>query len=193
MKLRITSGSLGGRIIRLPELGIRPTKDMVRQAIFSALAGRIPGARVLELFAGSGVQGFEALSRGAAHVCWVEKNTRVLAALRSNAQALLGREMAGTAVMGGDALQFLSRYQGEPFDIVLADPPYDRDGTELWLGKTLQILGGRPILARSGILVFEQGSSEAPGESPDWRLVRDRCYGDTRLLFYEASKPEASE
>jgi 16S rRNA (guanine966-N2)-methyltransferase len=191
MQVRITAGRLGGRIVRLPELGIRPTKDMVRQALFSALGPRVAGASVLDLFAGSGALGLEAWSRGARHVCWVEQNARVLAALRASVRGLLGDAAESAEVVRADAVRFLSGYAGEPFDIVLADPPYDRDSSRRWLEKTLQALEGGPIFSRSGILVFEMGSTESPVEAPAWTLARDRRYGDTRLLFYERSGPEA--
>lgn len=179
--MRITTGELGGRVLKVPK-GIRPTQDMVRQALFSSLGERVVDARVLELFAGSGALGLEAWSRGAASVTWVEADHRVLAVLESNVAGLCGRRPE-LRVVKGDALRFLEGYAGEPFDLLLADPPYDKQGERGWLGKTLRVVESRPILREEGLLVFELGADESLPPMDGWTLLRDKMYGATRLLI----------
>ncbi len=179
--MRITGGELGGRRLEVSPT-IRPTQDMVRQAIFSALAARVPGARVLDLFAGSGSLGLEAWSRGAGSVCWVEGDGRTLALLKKNVEALAG---AGPdrVVVRADALAYLARQAAGrgPWDLILADPPYDKDGRAHWLEKTLSALAAAPILAPDGILVFEQGDDEPVAQAPNWTCFWTRSYGGTRV------------
>lgn len=185
--MRITSGFLGGRVFRAPD-GIRPTQDRVRQALFSSLGDRVGGARVLDLFAGSGALGLEAWSRGAESVVWVEKDPAVRRALARIVRELAG-DSSALSIIGMDALTFIEKSESGPFDLVFADPPYRSDALE----KVLRVLGARPILSGSGVLVFEQSASEPVVESEGWRRVRDKTYGETRLITYvkcdEANSP----
>lgn len=181
--MRITSGELGGRTIKVPP-GIRPTQDKVRQALFSSLGERIGGARVLDLFAGSGALGLEAWSRGAESVCLVESDARVFPILKENVRALCGAESAVTTIRS-DAIRFLETGRGGPFNLVIADPPYDRSGTARWLEKTLIGLEGRSMFPAPVLLVFELSSGEDVVERPGWSLIKDKRYGETRLLTYE--------
>ena len=189
---------------------IRPTQDMVRQAIFSALAAVVPGSRVLDLFAGSGSLGLEAWSRGAGSVCWVEADGRTLALLKKNIALLTGHDgrdripssgsvrassADGTSpgadavppgslsVVRADALAFLARQAAGrgPWDLILADPPYDREGQAKWLEKTLSALSAAPILAPDGILVFEMSREETAVSQAGWELFWERTYGGTRV------------
>jgi 16S rRNA (guanine966-N2)-methyltransferase len=186
--MRITGGKLGGRRLEAAP-GIRPTQDKVRQAIFSALGARVVDARALDLFAGTGSLGLEAASRGAASVCWVESNARAAARLRKTVESLcpsVGR------VVQADALAWLRRAAFvESFDLVFADPPYDRAGTQRWMEKTLPLLERGPIVVPGGLLVFEMSAAESPVERLGWRVVWDRLYGDTRVSMLERteSKP----
>jgi 16S rRNA (guanine966-N2)-methyltransferase len=183
--MRITGGILKGRMLKVPPGPLRPTQDKVRAALFSMLGEAVVGARVLELFAGSGALGLEAWSRGAASVCWVESDPRVLNVLRANVTDLCGPGGGATECRRDDALRFLHKTgAGGPFDVVLADPPYDREGTRRWLEKTLLALQTSPILAPEGLLAFEQAARQVVPEKPGWNLLRDRTYGETRLLLY---------
>lgn len=188
--MRITGGRLGGRRLTASP-GVRPTQDKVRQAIFSALGARVVGARALDLFAGTGALGFEAISRGAAFVCWVESNARTASVLRATADALcpdVGR------VVQADALAWLRRAAGvESFDLVFADPPYDRDGSRRWMEKTLPLLEAGSIVKVDGVLVFEMSAAEAPVESPAWALMWDRAYGDTRVCMLQRNEAQPHE
>ena len=188
--MRITTGSLRGRTIRVPK-GIRPTQDLVRQALFSSLGERVVEARVLELFAGSGALGLEAWSRGASSVTWVEKESPVIAGLKRNVDELC-KGAPGLFTIRSDALKYLEHFMGEPFDLILADPPYDKQGENGWLGKTLIALEQRPILASNGILAFEQGSSEPLPDRPEWNILREKQYGETRLLLIARKAREVS-
>ena len=183
--MRITGGILCRRELKVPRTGVRPTQDKVRAALFSSLADFVPGTRVLDLFAGSGALGLEAWSRGAASVCWIEADRRVFEVLKQNVTGLCTGEGGDTQCRLGDALQFLRKAgAGEPFSLILADPPYDRDGEKAWLENTLRAVEKSSILAGRGLLVFEQSAGEAVVERPGWVLLRDRKYGDTRLLIY---------
>ena len=177
--MRINSGILGRRNFEVPKDGLRPTMEQVRAAVFSSLAARVPGARVLDLFAGSGSLGLEAWSRGAAGVTAVEKISKHWKILQGNFQALEGDPCLGSwEAVQADVYEFLSRSPG-CFDLVFADPPYDAAD----LPKLLAALGG--VLAPGGLLVFEMRSRE-PCNLPDgWKLIKEKVFGGTRVLFVE--------
>lgn len=192
MAIRITGGQWRGRLIRVPRGGLRPTQDRVRQAVFSTLAGRIAGARVLDLCAGTGAYGLEALSRGAARATWVEADRRVAAALRDTVASLAGSPEPGAApaeagrarVVAADVRRFLAGPDaGAPYDVVFADPPYDADGA--WSRIILSGLSARSIFAPGGILVLEQTSRAPAAGGPGWRTASIRRYGETRITYIE--------
>ncbi|RZQ64741.1 16S rRNA (guanine(966)-N(2))-methyltransferase RsmD [Amycolatopsis suaedae] len=179
---RIVAGSAGGRRLRVPPRGTRPTSERVREALFNALevAGELDGAAVLDLYAGSGALGLEALSRGAGSALFVEADRRAAAILRDNVAALgLGGE-----VRHGRAEAVLSAGSGEPFDLVLADPPYDVGDAEL-TGVLTALTAGRWLAG--GALVIVERATRA-GEPP-WpaglAALRVRRYGDTALHWAE--------
>jgi 16S rRNA (guanine(966)-N(2))-methyltransferase RsmD len=187
--MRVTGGVLRSRRVPVPPgPRVRPTQDKVREALFSALAARIPGCRFLDLFAGSGVVGLEAWSRGAACVCWVERDPRVVRTLRQTVAALCGGEESGRAVsrprvVRADALEYLAARGAEaPFDVVFADPPYDREGRAQWLDRLCRALATGGWIAAGGILIYEQARRETAVWPDTWRLLHDRTYGETRLL-----------
>ena len=170
--MRIVAGEFGGRRLIPPrDRRVRPTADRVREAWMSILAAALPGARVLDLYAGSGALGLEALSRGAASAVFVELNPPSLRALEANVAALgVGDRVT---VHRGDALRFAERLAPGAFDLVFADPPYNRDDA-----ASLVALFRRTPFAR--ILSVEHSASE--------RLDGDstRRYGDTALTFCRA-------
>lgn len=177
--MRITSGQFGGRSLKVPK-DIRPTQDKVRQAIFSSLGDFVVDARVLDLFAGSGAMGLEAVSRGAREVWWVEEHRAVCETLKENVREL-GGEVKN--VRCESAFKFLQG-AGEPFGLVIADPPYDRGQGRGVLEKTLIALEGSPMFSASSVLVYESGADEDAVERPGWEILRDRRYGGTRVLLY---------
>ena len=170
--MRIVAGEFGGRRLAMPrDARVRPTADRVREAWMSILAGALPGARVLDLYAGSGALGLEALSRGAQSVTFVELNPPSLRALEANV-ATLGVADRVT-VHRGDALRYAERLGSGAFALALADPPYGREDA-----ARLVALFRRTPFAR--ILSVEHGA--------DLRLDGDttRRYGDTALTFCHA-------
>ena len=184
MAVRITGGMLGRRLIRVPKTGVRPTQDRVRAAVFSSLAERIPGARVLDLFAGSGALGLEAYSRGAASVCWVESDRRVLAVLQENVRQLCVPLAGDIQVVPDDVLRFIrGAPPGMAFDLIFADPPYDQDGG--WLKNILYAISAGSILAPTGLLIVEVSARSAVVPWLGWRLVMMREYGETRICMLE--------
>jgi 16S rRNA (guanine966-N2)-methyltransferase len=170
--VRIVAGQFGGRRLTAPRGGrVRPTADRVRESWMSIVTPELPGARVADLFAGSGALGLEALSRGAASADFVELAPASLAALRANIEAL---GIAGqTRVHRGDALRFVERLGPAAYDLVFADPPYTTDAAE-----RLAALFRRTPFAR--ILSIEHRVELAlPGDDT-------RRYGDTAITFFRA-------
>jgi len=180
--MRINSGILGRRNFEVPKDGMRPTMEQAREAVFSSLAARVPGARVLDLFAGSGSLGLEAWSRGASSVTSVEKVSKCCRIIEKNFQSLAGDPDLGEwKAVQADVFDFLKRGAG-PFDLIFADPPYD----EADLAKLLEAVGG--ALAPDGLLVFEMRSRGAYSLPAGWNLIKEKIYGGTRMLFLERTK-----
>ncbi|GAB2695646.1 16S rRNA (guanine(966)-N(2))-methyltransferase RsmD [Thalassiella azotivora] len=181
---RIVAGAARGRTLVVPRGdATRPTSDRVREALFSRLEheGVVAGARVLDLFAGSGALGLEAASRGAAHVLLVEQARPALTALRRNVDAL---GLDGVQVVGSPVERHLAATPLEPYDLVLADPPYPL--AEDALATVLGALVEHEWLAEGAVVVVERS---ARGPEPGWPagLVRfdERRYGETVLWFAE--------
>ena len=185
---RIVAGTAGGRIIRVPASGTRPTSDRVREAVFSRLEhlGVLDGARVLDLYAGSGALGLEALSRGASHVTLVESGPGAVAALRANvrALALLGAEVNADRVERVVA----AGPPPTPYGVVLADPPYALAAPDL--ATVLRALVEREWLAAGAVLAVERASRADPLRWPAGiEAVRDRRYGEGTLWYGRAAPP----
>jgi 16S rRNA (guanine966-N2)-methyltransferase len=185
--MRIVAGALGGRTLRAPPgRGTRPTPDRVREALFSSL-GPLDGARALDLYAGTGALGLEALSRGAARAVFVESSTPALAALRANVAAL---GLAPRAlVVARPVERSLAALEPEaPFDLIFADPPYELVRTGV-APRALAALVARGLLGPQGRLVLEHASAdEAPDLAPLACYDRRR-YGDTSLALYAPADP----
>ena len=169
-------GVYGGRRLVAPAGdATRPTSDRVREALFSVLGASVEGARVLDLFAGSGALGIEALSRGAAHATFVDDDERAAAAIRRNVEAVGAGEEA--TVRRRDALAYLEAHEG-PFDLVLIDPPYSSAPR---MGERLsRLLPG--VLSNDGRIVTES-DKRAPLQL-DLPLEFERDYGDTRIRVH---------
>ncbi|MDZ4200017.1 MAG: 16S rRNA (guanine(966)-N(2))-methyltransferase RsmD [Kiritimatiellia bacterium] len=181
--MQITTGRLGGRVIRVPDGPVRPTQDRIRQSLFSALGGRMDGWRVADLFAGSGSLGLEAWSRGAAFVLWVERDTRIYSHLLRTVRELCPESETDAVCLKTDALRTAWFRPGDPpFDLVLADPPYAEApaAAETILSELLRQDRIRP----DGWVVLEMASRDPAPESAGWRRVRDRVMGETRVVFY---------
>ncbi|HEX4704189.1 MAG TPA: 16S rRNA (guanine(966)-N(2))-methyltransferase RsmD [Pseudonocardiaceae bacterium] len=174
---RIVSGSAGGRRLAVPPKGTRPTSERVREAMFSALESAVDldGARVLDLYAGSGALGLEALSRGAASATFVETDRQALEVLRRNATTL---GLPGAIVLPGTVESVLSNAPGQPFDVILADPPYRMPDADLAVVLARVATGG--WLAEHGVLVLERAARDGEPTVPaGLSMIRTRRYGDT--------------
>jgi len=199
--MRIIGGALGGRLFRgPPPSATRPTADRVREAIASALMARsaIEGARVLDLYAGTGAFAFEALSRGAERAVCVEREKRVAAAietsatelgLRARVEVIVGalgvspraEDRRGRAQSSGPLEQRLRRAAGsDPFDLVFADPPYaDIDDVP----PLLQRLAALGVIARGALVVLEHATKQPPKSATFLATEAAYRYGDTAVLF----------
>ncbi|HVW35618.1 MAG TPA: 16S rRNA (guanine(966)-N(2))-methyltransferase RsmD [Acidimicrobiia bacterium] len=180
---RIIAGEAGGRRLAVPlGDGVRPTSDRVKESLFSALGpGRLVGARVLDLYAGSGALGLEALSRGAAAAVFVERDAAAARAVRTNIDTLGFADRAVLRV-GAAAAVLNGPPPGGPFDLALLDPPYDRAASEVEA-----VLGGLAAggwLSATATIVVERAAGSSPLRWPaGWGSIWERCYGDTLVLF----------
>jgi len=175
--MRVIAGSLGSRRLRATPKGVRPTTDRVRESLFSSL-GDVAGARVLDLFAGTGALGIEAISRGAGRVVFVERARRALEALRGNIADLgLGSECEVLPMDAMAALPLLAG-RGAEFDLVLLDPPYG-EGREV---RALEELRETNLVPEHGLVVVERAKRDALAPVEGWRQQRERAYGDTVLV-----------
>jgi len=178
--MRVTTGSAKGRRLEaVPGDSTRPITDRVKQAVFSILGAAIAGKRLLDLFGGTGAVGIEALSRGAARVVFIEMDRMATRTIGHNLQATGLAERA--RVVHGDAFKFLSRPGDEQFDYVYIAPPQYR---RLWV-KALRAVESSTVLAPDGLVIVQiraKGREEAASER--LRLVDERQYGSTLLLFY---------
>ena len=182
--MRVIAGDLRGRPIRAPEgPDTRPTSDRAREAVFNILlhaawAPEMEGARLLDLFAGSGALGLEALSRGAASCLFVERAEPALTAVRANIAAFKLEDRA--RVLKRDATALGERPAAEPpFDIAFLDPPYGKGLGEQALAALLS--GG--WLAEGAVVVFERGSDEAPLSIAGFEVMDERRYGAAAMLI----------
>ncbi len=170
-QVRIVAGKWRGRRLEFPDVsGLRPTPDRVRETLFNWLQPWLPGAECLDLFAGSGVLGFEAVSRGAAHATLVEVDARAVAALRANAGRLHAAEVE---VVQADALAFLGG-PAYPCDIVFLDPPYADDH----LGAAAALLEAGSWLKPNALIYLEARSDRPEPPLPaNWELIRSKTAG----------------
>ena len=184
---RVIAGT--ARSIRLdaPGPGTRPLADRVKQTLFAILEPDLPGARFLDLFAGSGAAGIEALSRGAAHATFVERDQRAIGTIRTNL-ARTGLDGADRATLvRADALVWLrdpDRVAGTPYDVVLIDPPYDEVETMM-----TALEGVSAVVTRNARVVAKHFWRTAP--PPTVGLLaseRERRFGDTALTFYRPTE-----
>lgn len=181
-RVRIIAGKAGRMTIQVPASVTRPTTDFVRQALFSILSERVEDARVLDLFAGSGALGLEALSRGAASCVFVEQHRQ--------AANVIGKNLEKTQLPGGrvvtSAVEAFLKRDPAIYDIILADPPYwKHHGDADEIAKLCSASRIAPRLADGGWFVAEASSAYRPIETDDLRLSDRRTYGSSALLFYQ--------
>ncbi len=163
---------------------VRPTPDRVKAAIFSSLGEAVPGARVLDLYAGSGALGIEALSRGAAHVTFVDRSRFCAEAIRRSLAA--ARLLDHATIVEADMARALGRLAGgPPFNLIFADPPYAKQAGQPSLAQALLDSSALPALVTAGAwLVIEHYKTERLTPPAAWRLDREQRHGDTRVSFF---------
>ncbi|WP_372466930.1 16S rRNA (guanine(966)-N(2))-methyltransferase RsmD [Microbacterium maritypicum] len=189
---RIIAGAARGARLEVPGVGTRPTSDRVRESLFGALEAlsAIDGARVLDLYAGSGALGLEALSRGAASADLVERGRQAAAIVRRNA-AVVAKAAGRSAgrVHEGAVHTYLQRAAG-PFDLVFTDPPYDLDDAAM----TADLVALAPLLSPDAVVVVERARRATPPNfgAAGLELFREKSYGDTTLWWAEPAADEGS-
>ncbi|MEL7185427.1 MAG: 16S rRNA (guanine(966)-N(2))-methyltransferase RsmD [Pseudomonadota bacterium] len=184
-RLRIVAGNWRSRLLQIADVpGLRPTSERVRETLFNWLADDIHGARCLDLCAGTGALGLEALSRGAGQSVFVETSAVAAQALQANI-GLLDAENA--EVINGDACRFLENYSDLPFDLVFLDPPFAED----MLGDLCRLLGKGQALADDALVYLEMDRKQAPPELPaGWSIEKDKTAGNVRYLLVRAVRNE---
>ncbi|HMO50778.1 MAG TPA: 16S rRNA (guanine(966)-N(2))-methyltransferase RsmD [Kiritimatiellia bacterium] len=191
--VRISGGIHRGRTLQVPRAGVRPTKDMVRQALFSAIGDSITGKRVLDLFAGSGAIGLDALSRGASAAVFIEMHPRTYEMLTRNLHALYPESSPLRRTVRADAFAWLRGFrENESFDLIVADPPYRPPEGEAWGASLTAALAGHPALRPGGLFVLEQHADEPVIDNPVLSVIKDARYGETRLVYYRQAEPADS-
>jgi len=178
-QVRIIAGQWRGRKLNFPDSpGLRPTSDRIRETLFNWLAPVLPGAVCLDLFAGSGALGFEAASRGAAHVVMSDRDTRVLQFLRDNCKRLAAEQIE---VRAGAARDCLAN-PGHRFDIVFLDPPFTQP--EL-LVASVEALSGNGCLSTDAYIYVERAASAPNTAVPDdWAPLKSKCSGAVEYRLY---------
>jgi len=195
--MRITGGKAARRILKVPKgLAVRPTPDLVKQAVFNSLGNRVVGARVLELFAGTGALSLECLSRGAVSALCVELSSRHAEVLRQNLQQA-GFPPSSLHVRVQDVFAALGQLAAtqQTFDLILADPPYgeknvDRRSTS-WAQRLLDDSRLPALLATSGLLVMGHSKRDTLTQSAAWGQVKILKHGDSIMRFF-AVAPSSS-
>lgn len=181
--MRVISGTAGRIRLDAPKSMARPSTDRLREALFSILAHRVGQARVLDLFAGSGALGIEALSRGAREATFVDQDRSAIAAVQANLKRTSLADRA--TVIQREVGDWLRQVGGRSFELVFADPPYmKRPGDRDWASALLS--GGLPqhVLAEGGCVVIETGDSSPPSHDDVWQEDDVRSYGDSHLHFF---------
>ena len=178
--MRVIAGSAKGRALARVPPGVRPVSDKVREGLFSSLGDLVEGARVADLFAGTGALGIEALSRGADEAYFVERDPRSLAAIRENLERT-GLASRGIVVRS-EVRRFLRRPATERFDLVFLDPPYD-DGVD----EVLALLDGNTLLKPGAAVVLSRGVRSSTDVIPvHWVVARRLSYGDSVVTLFRS-------
>jgi 16S rRNA (guanine966-N2)-methyltransferase len=182
--LRIIAGHYKGRRLKAPDWdGLRPTSDKLRETLFNILSSRLAGARVIDGFAGTGAVGIEALSRGAAHVLFIEQDRRAAALIAANL-ARCGVKQGYTIECGDVAAVLRRAPRGTEHDLVLLDPPYDIDPDTV----TQALEAAAAVLAADGVVVLERASRREPVIPPTLSRVRDVASGDSTLSLMKENR-----
>lgn len=180
-RVRIVAGKWRGRFLTVADApGLRPTPERIRETLFNWLAPRIDGSHCLDLFAGTGVLGLEALSRGAEDVILVERSAAAIRALRESVEALAAER---AVIHEGDAWQFLRGRQATACDVVFLDPPYADER----LGELFTLLAENGWLAGNAVVYYEQLRGREPPPLPEgWNVLREKTAGNVRYCLLDA-------
>ncbi len=181
-RLRIVAGKWRSRLLDIADVpGLRPTSERIRETLFNWLAPSLQGARCLDLFAGTGALGFEALSRGATLVVFVENSRRAVRAIENSVQVL---DAPGAVVHCGDAADFVRSAAPASFDIIFLDPPFADDRLE----ETCRLIDDRGLLATGGRIYLEQDRAKPETPLPGrWRVLKNKTAGNVRYMLVEVA------
>ena len=179
-RLRIVAGNWRSRLLDIADVeGLRPTSERIRETLFNWLAPGIHGKRCLDLFAGTGALGLEALSRGAGDVVFVEKATRAARTLARNIETL---DAEGATVLQQDAEEFLEADGTAPFDLIFLDPPFAED----MLGELCRLIEERGLLVEGGLVYLEQDRAREIAVLPDnWHVLKNKTAGNVRYMLVQ--------
>ena len=177
-RLRIVAGNWRSRLLEIADVpGLRPTSERIRETLFNWLAPTIEGARCLDLFAGTGALGIEALSRGAGSVTFVDSASKATAVLGKNLAKL---EAENAEIVTANAIDFLAAFGGPPFDIIFVDPPFAAD----MLAEVCAVLHAGRTTAPGTLVYFEEARARSLPELPaDWQVYRERTAGNVRYAL----------
>ena len=181
--MRVIAGAARGRRLGPVPPGVRPVSDRAREGLFSSLGSTVPAARVLDLFAGTGALGIEALSRGADHAVFVDRSRPAIAAVRANLAATGLGDRA--TVVTAEARSFLSRADRSagPFDLAVLDPPYEMEDPEL--GSVLRDLATGWLAPGDWTVALTRGAKSSTPVIPlDWAVAKRLRYGDSLVILY---------
>ncbi len=187
-RLRIVAGKWRSRLLDIAAVpGLRPTPERIRETLFNWLSPRIHGARCLDLFAGTGALGLEALSRGAAAVVFVENSPRAVRTLRANIAALDARD---ATVRQADAFAWLASKETPPFEIVFLDPPFAADVLE----ELCRLLERHGVLADGALIYLEEDRERPVVELPDgWQLLKNKTAGNVRYMLAQRTARQETQ
>lgn len=181
--MRIIAGTAGRRNFRVPKAIVRPTTDRTREAMFSMLAHMIPGAKVLDLFAGSGALGLESLSRGAESCVFVDESRECVNTVKLNLATL---RLKGGKVVQNDVIKMLGRVSLTQYDVIFADPPYWKNaGDRDFVKEMFEIANFSNILTDDGMLVIEADERAEIDCGEQWEQIDRRKYGGCAIFFFQ--------
>ncbi|MGB3340103.1 MAG: 16S rRNA (guanine(966)-N(2))-methyltransferase RsmD [bacterium] len=172
--MRVVGGYKKGQRLKVPRKGIRPTKSIVREAIFNIIRDRIQEAKILDIFAGSGALGIESLSRGAAHCVFIEKRIKILA---ENIERMLLKDHA--EIIRSDYRVGLMQIKNRNFDIIFLDPPYHENHIE----KALDLISSHKLLCSDGMIIAEHSPNKHIDLPNGLMILKKKRYGDTAVMF----------
>ncbi len=181
--MRIIAGIAGRRNFRVPRGVVRPTTDRTREAVFSMLGELISGAKVLDLFAGSGSLGMESLSRGAESCVFVDDSRECVNTVKLNLKTL---RLSGGKVVQNDVIKLLGKVTLTQYDVIFADPPYWKQaGDRDFVGEMFDVENFKDVLTDEGVLVIEADERAVVDGGESWHLLERRKYGGCAIYFFQ--------